>query len=221
MSHIYAGSPTATRYDSITGRFTTGFSLSGWFITPSAWVLNPYIFSNQTNFFCYFNNGGSVGFGLEQDFTGGWADHLFPLPAVSTQLHLAVRWDMSSGANVPRVWYNGVEQTATASTPQSGTVSTTTAVFRWHGATFTATQQTANYTCHDIVVWDSAIPVDQLLAAANGVSLRNYDRGTQLFNLPEQEVVIDRSPNSQTMTLVGTAPIRDFNIAGVNRPRRR
>ncbi len=222
MALLYSGAPANERYDSFTGRFATGMSFTGWFLTPAVWPVNPYVFSNQTNFFMYFANvgGGAVALGLEQDFVGGYAEYQFPLPAVSTQLHIAVRWDMSDGANLPRAWYNGVEQTLISSIPRSGLPVAGTAVFRWHGATFSTTQAAA-YTAQDIVVWDDALPSVALLAANAGVSLSNYRRDTQVFNLNELTVVEDRSPNGHPMTQAGTVPAVVNNFRGVNRPRRR
>lgn len=222
MAFDYAGAPTSTRYDSFTGRFTTAFCFSGWFLTPATWPINPYVFANQTNFFFYFANvgGGTIGVGFEQDFTGGYADYLFPLPATGSVVHIAVRWDMSDGANVPRVWYDGVEQTATVSNAQSGTTVAGTAQFRWHGATFSATQ-TAMYAVHDVLVWDALVSVDQLLAASRGAPVSHINRAALMFDLPEQLAVVDRSPNQHAMTLVGTAPTRVLNNGGVSRRRRR
>lgn len=222
MALQFSGPPANERYDSFTGRFATGMSFSGWFTTPAVWPINPYVFANQTTFFMYFANvgGGTIALGLEQDFTGGYAEYQFPLPATSLRLHLAVQWDMSDGANVPRAWYNGVEQTLNSSVPRSGTPSLTTAVFRWHGSSF-GTTQAAEYTAQDIIVWDDTLPDEALLAAANGYPLTNYRRSTQVFRLDELTTVIDRSPNNHPMTQIGTAPPVVDNLNGVGRVRRR
>lgn len=223
MSFDFNGNTVATRYDSnFTGIPSNGLSMSFWWQGDGA-LFNPYVIAKQNPgyvFAVYFADASIVGLGIEGDFSGGYAEYLFPLPSLSNLVHVALKFDTTDGSVVPSVWYDGVAQTATSSIPQSGTLNTNAAPLRLCGATFGA-GQTMDGEIQDLVVWDDLIPDAMLQNISKGLSANHLRRETQLFNVNFREPVQDRSPNAHTLTLVGTAPTQQPNFPGVPTARRR
>ena len=187
-------------------------------ITVSSWV---YLTTGNDRCYWCTQEGVSISGGLyfaaainasnhwrfEIRFAGGLASYVYPAISLNTVTHVAVTWDLGSGANAPSVYYNGVLQTAVSSSASSGAVAPGDA--NWSiGSVVVPGGRAFNGELWDFSVRGRILSEREISGEASGWSALTNPRGMESgFYCPLNDT-IDEIANDYTTAVSGASVVR-------------
>lgn len=177
---------------------------------PISFSGNPYIFCKEGgtsfDFSMSFVNSLSI---LYMEVIRATTDTTarFPLPAQFSFTNLIVTWDISDPTNLPRVWYDTAEQTATATQTGAGAKVNGPDPWRIAGVSFDGSgNNTFNGEIGRTAIWNRILEDDEIEALGKGFDPMHFRRDLVLY------CPFDRGLDEytgKTLTLTGSPTIED------------